>query len=122
MGGSFAILASLTFSDHQPMRLDLTPPNGSKRSLNVEIPTKIMKSVEVKASLQSLWRETMVSESTNENLQKKLALSSSFQQQETKRALQHTRAIETKFRTSVAAAQRLLQADPGCNRSRAKVE
>ena len=56
LGGCFAILVGLTFSDHQPMRLDLNPPRGSKGSLNVKIPTKIMKSVEVKAGLQSIWR------------------------------------------------------------------
>ena len=78
LGGSFAILAGLTFSDHQPMRLDLNPPIGSKGSLNVKIPTKIMKSEEVKAGLQSIWRDTMAGESTSEELQKKLALSSSF--------------------------------------------
>ena len=122
LGGSFAILAGLTFSDHQPMRLDLNPPRGSKGSLNVKIPTKIMKSAKVKAGLQSIWRETIVSESASEDLQKKLALSSSFLQQETKLALQQARAIETKLRKSVAAAQRLLQADPSCNWSRAKLE
>ena len=97
------------------MRLDLNPPNGSKGSLNVKIPTKIMKSVEVKAGLQSIWRDTMAGESTSEELQKKLALSSTFLQQETKCALQQVRAKETKLRKSVAAAQWLLQADPGCN-------
>ena len=54
------------------MRLDLNPPNGSKGSLNVRIPTKIMKSVEVKAGLQSIWRETTVSELASEDLQKKI--------------------------------------------------
>ena len=122
LGGSFVILAGLTFSDHQPMRLDLNPPNDSKGSLNVKIPTKIMKSEEVKAGLQSIWRDTMGSESASEDLQKKLALSSSILQQETKCALQQVRAIETKLRKAVAAAQRLLQADPRCNWSRAKLE
>ena len=122
LGGSFAILAGLTFSDHQPVRLDLNPPNDSKGSLNVRIPAKIMKSEEVKAGLQSIWQDTMGSESASEDLQKKLALSSSFLQQETKRALQQVRATETKLRKAVAAAQRLLQVDPGCTWSRAKLE
>ena len=37
LGGSFAILAGLTFSDHQPMKLNLNPPNGS----NCENPHKV---------------------------------------------------------------------------------
>ena len=68
LGGSFAILAGLTFSDHQLMRLDLNPPNGTHGSLNMKIPTKIMKSEEVKAGLQSIWRETIVRESASEDL------------------------------------------------------
>ena len=70
------------------MRLDLNPPNDSKDSLNVKIPTKIMKSEEVKDGLQRIWQDTMGGESANEDLQKKLALSSSFLQQQTRRALQ----------------------------------
>ena len=104
------------------MRLDLNPPNDSKGSLNVKIPIKIMKSEEVKAGLQSIWQDTMGSESASEDLQKKLALSSSFLQQETKRALQQVRAIETKLRKAIAEVQRLLQVGPGCNWSRAKLE
>ena len=39
MGGSFAMLARLTLSYHQAMRLDLNPPIGSKGNLlNVKIP------------------------------------------------------------------------------------
>ena len=61
------------------MRLDLNPPNDSKGRLNVKIPTKIMKSEEVKADLQSIWQETMVSESASEDLHF-FSLSSSFLQ------------------------------------------
>jgi hypothetical protein len=104
------------------VRLDLNPPNDSKGNLNVKIPTKIMKSEEVKVGLQSIWQDTMGSESASEDLQKNLALSSSFLQQETKRALQQIRVIETKLRKAVAATQRLLQVDPSCNWSRAKLE
>ena len=95
------------------MRLDLIPPNYTKGSLNVKIPTKIMKSEEVKACLQSIWQDTMGSESTDEDLQKNLPLSSSFVHQESKRALQQVRAIETKLRKVVAAAQRLLKVGLG---------
>ena len=54
----------------------------------MKIPTKIMKSEEVKDGLQRIWQDTMGGESANEDLQKKLALSSSFLQQQTRRALQ----------------------------------
>ena len=70
LGASFAILASLTFSDHQPVKLDLNPPNDRKGSPNVKIPTKIMNSEHVKAGLQSIWQDTMTSESANEYLKK----------------------------------------------------
>ena len=59
-----------TKTDHQPVRLDLNPPNDSKGSLNVKIPIKVMKSEEVKAGLQSIWQDTMGSESASEDLQK----------------------------------------------------
>jgi hypothetical protein len=81
-----------------------------------------MKSEEVMVGLQSIWQDTMGSESASEDLQKKLALSSSFLQQETKRALQQIRVTETKLRKVVAVAQRLLQVDLGCNWSKAKLE
>jgi hypothetical protein len=86
LGGSFVILVGLTFSDYQPVRLDLNPSNDSKGSLNVKIPVNIMKSEEAKVSLQSIWQDIMGSELASEHLQKKLALSS-FLQQETKRAI-----------------------------------